>query len=62
MSIFVIVLGCAVLAWALYSGEIGIYGGGVRREASPLLFWAAFAFCALIVTLFVYLELFVPGF
>jgi hypothetical protein len=62
MSMFAIILGSAVMLWALFTGEIGIYGGGVTRKDNPFLFWAAFLLCSAIVILFACLEVFVPDF
>jgi hypothetical protein len=62
MSIFVIVLGSLIMLWAIVNGEIAIWGGSVDRSESPVLFWMAFALCAVIVIGFIYLEITVDYF
>ena len=50
------------MLWAIVNGEIAIWGGSVDRSESPVLFWMAFALCAVIVIGFIYLEITVDYF
>jgi len=36
----VLVVGAIVIAYALWTGNVGIYGGGVGRTDNPPLYWA----------------------
>ena len=62
MSLFIMILGSAVLIWAIVTGDIAIWSGNVRRSQHPAMFWSAFALYGAIVLGCTYLYFTVPDF